>query len=106
MRRVGSGKVSRQGVPQGGVISPLVAHWRQTGKGEAWDARIINYADDFVVLSRGHAAEAWAWTDIVMRRLGSILNRMQSWLCDARWEGYSFGPNCHRQQGRWFTGAS
>jgi RNA-directed DNA polymerase len=65
--RMGGGKASKRGVPQGGVISPLVAnlymnrflkYWRQTGKGEVWDAHIINYADDFVILSRGHAAEA------------------------------------------------
>jgi RNA-directed DNA polymerase len=46
----------------GGVISPLVAnlymnrflkYWRRTAKGEAWDAHIINYADEFVILCRG-----------------------------------------------------
>ena len=71
-RRMEGGKASRQGTPQGGVISPLVAnlymnrflkHWRQSGRGEALQARAINYADDFVILSRGHAAEALAWTD-------------------------------------------
>ena len=65
------GKGSPRGVPQGGVISPLVAnlymdrflkYWRQTGRGKALDAHVINYADDFVILSRGHAAEALAWT--------------------------------------------
>jgi RNA-directed DNA polymerase len=119
-RRMEGGKASRQGVPQGGVISPLVAnlymnrflkYWRQTGKGEAWDAHVVNYADDFVILSRGHAAEALAWTDGVMTRLGLTLNRTKTRLCDARTDrfdflGYSFGPHCHRQQGRWFTGAS
>jgi RNA-directed DNA polymerase len=119
-RRMEGGKASRQGVPQGGVISPLVAnlymnrflkYWRQTGRGEAWDAHVINYADDFVILSRGHAAEALAWTDSVMTRLGLTLNRTKTRLCDARTDrfdflGYSFGPHCHRQQGRWFIGAS
>src|ERR1700689_2675252 len=119
-RRLAGGKASRQGVPQGGVISPLVAnlymnrflkYWRQTGRGEAWDAHVINYADDFVILSRGHAAEALRWTDAVMTRLGLSLNRTKTRLCDARTDrfdflGYSFGPHCHRQQGRWFTGAS
>ena len=118
--RMAGGKASRMGVPQGGVISPLVAnlymnrflkYWRQSGKGEAWDAHIINYADDFVILSRGHAAEALAWTDRVMTRLGLTLNRTKTRLCDARSDrfdflGYSFGPHCHRQQGRWFIGAS
>jgi RNA-directed DNA polymerase len=119
-RRMEGGKANRQGVPQGGVISPLVAnlymnrflkYWRQTGRGEAWDAHVINYADDFVILSRGHAAEALAWTDGVMTRLGLTLNRTKTRLCDARtgrfdFLGYSFGPHCHRQQGRWFIGAS
>ncbi len=49
------GKRSRQGTPQGGVISPLLAnlymnrflqHWRQQGKGQQFRARLINYADD------------------------------------------------------------
>jgi RNA-directed DNA polymerase len=67
--------------------------------------------DDFVILSRGHADEALAWTDAVMTRLGLTLNRTKTRLCDARTDrfdflGYSFGPHCHRQQGRWFTGAS
>ena len=96
-RRMEGGKASRRGVPQGGVISPLVAnlymnrfpkYWRQTGRGEVWNAHVINYADDFVspvdafrdisplrglILSRGHATEALAWTDSVMTRLGPKL---------------------------------
>ena len=119
-RRMDGGKASKQGVPQGGVISPLVAnlymnrflkHWRQSGRGEAWQAHVINYADDFVILSRGHAAEALAWTDRVMTRLGLSLNRTKTCVRDARQErfdflGYSFGPHCFRQTGRWFIGAS
>src|SRR6202790_2997218 len=118
-RRMEGGKASRQGVPQGGVISPLVAnlymnrflkYWRQTGRGKAWDAHVINYAGDFVILSRGHAAEALTWTDAVMTRLGLTLNRTKTRLCDARSErfdflGYSFGPHCHRAAGRPFSGA-
>src|SRR6202453_658715 len=119
-RRMEGGKATRQGVPQGGVISPLVAnlymnrflkYWRQSGRGEAWQAHVINYADDFVILSRGYAAEALAWTDRVMTRLGLGLNRTKTCVRNARQErfdflGYSFGPHCFRQTGRWFTGAS
>ena len=119
-RRMEGGKASRQGTPQGGVISPLVAnlymnrflkHWRQSGRGKAWQAHVINYADDFVILSRGHATEALAWTDRVMRRLGLSLNRTKTCVRDARQErfdflGYSFGPHCFRQTGRWFIGTS
>ncbi|HSH77581.1 MAG TPA: reverse transcriptase domain-containing protein, partial [Herpetosiphonaceae bacterium] len=48
----------------GGVISPLLAnrymnrflrHWRHQGCGEAFRAHVVNYADDFVILSRGNA---------------------------------------------------
>jgi RNA-directed DNA polymerase len=119
-RRLEGGRASRQGVPQGGVISPLLAnlymnrflkYWRQTGRGEAWKAHVINYADDFVILSRGHAAEALAWTDRTMTRLGLSLNRTKTRLCEARTErfdflGYSFGLHRFRQTGRPFIGAS
>ena len=119
-KRMEGGKASTRGTPQGGVISPLVAnldmnrflkHWRQSGKAEAWQAHIINYADDFVILSRGYAAEAVAWTDRVMTRLGLTLNRSKTRLCDARRErfdflGYSFGPHIFRQEGRRYIGAS
>src|SRR5271156_4928308 len=113
-RRVQGGQTRKAGVPQGGVISPLIAnlymnrflkYWRQTGRGADFQAHIINYADDFVILSRDHAAEALAWTDRVMTRLGLTLNRTKTRLCDARAErfdflGYSFGPHCYRPQGR------
>jgi RNA-directed DNA polymerase len=119
-RRLESGRHSKAGVPQGGVISPLIAnlymnrflkYWRQTGRGEAFRAHVINYADDFVILSRGSAAEALAWTDRVMTRLGLHLNPTKTRLCDARAErfdflGYSFGPHCFRPKGRWYLGAS
>src|SRR5881227_3427936 len=66
-RRLTGGKRSTCGTPQGGVISPLLAnlymnrflkHWRASGRGEAYQARIVAYADDFVILSRSSAAEA------------------------------------------------
>jgi hypothetical protein len=61
-RRMTGGKRSRRGTPQGGVISPLLANiymnrflraWRERGKGVQYRARLIAYADDFVILSRG-----------------------------------------------------
>lgn len=119
-RRMQGGKASRRGTPQGGVISPLVAnlymnrflkYWRQSGRSEAWQAHVINYADDFVILSRGHAVEALTWTESVMTRLGLSLNRTKTRLCNARAErfeflGYSFGPHIFRQTGRRYIGAS
>ena len=119
-RRLTGGKHSKRGTPQGGVASPMLAnlymnrflkHWRQTGRGEAFRARVIAYADDFVILSRGCAAEAMAWTKAVMTRLGLTLNEVKTELKDARTEhfdflGYAFGPHYHRKDGRRYLGAS
>jgi RNA-directed DNA polymerase len=120
VRRMEGGKSVKRGVPQGGVVSPMLAnlymnrflkHWRGSGCDEAFRAHIINYADDFVILSRGGAAEALAWTDRVMTRLGLTLNRTKTRLCDARQEqfvflGYSFGVHVFRMTGRRYQGAS
>ena len=119
-RRLTGGKHRRCGVPQGGVVSPMLAnrymnrflrHWRQRGRGGAYQARVVNYADDFVILSRGHAAEALAWTRRVMTRLGLTVNEAKTCLRDARRErfdflGYTFGPHRYRKDGHWYLGAS
>lgn len=119
-RRMTGGKNSKQGTPQGGVISPLLAnlymnrflkHWRGTGRGEIYRAHVVCYADDFVILSRGHAAEALAWTGRVMAKLGLVLNETKTAIRDARHErfdflGYSFGPHHYRKDGHWYLGAS
>jgi len=74
-RRMSGGKRSKCGTPQGGVASPLFAniymnrflrYWRLSGCGEGFCAHVVSYADDLVILSRGHAAEALAWTKAVM----------------------------------------
>jgi RNA-directed DNA polymerase len=104
-RRMSGGRGSKVGTPQGGVISPLLAnvymhrflrYWRQSGQGERFQAKIINYADDFVILSRGRAKEALSWTSEVMDRLKLTLNATKTCVRDARKEtfdflGYTFG---------------
>jgi RNA-directed DNA polymerase len=58
-RRISGGKSNRNGTPQGGVISPLLADlyrnrflkfWRLKECGKTFRARVVNYADDFVIL--------------------------------------------------------
>src|SRR5882724_2785305 len=119
-RRIGGGKSNTRGTPQGGVASPLLAniymnrflkHWRLTERGEAFCAHVVAYADDFVILSRGHAAEALAWTKAVMTRLGLTVNEAKTSLRNARQErfdflGYSFGPHRFEANGNWYLGAS
>jgi RNA-directed DNA polymerase len=119
-RRIGGGKGNTRGTPQGGVASPLLAniymnrflkYWRLTKRGEAFRARVVTYADDFVILSRGHAAEALAWTKAVMTRLRLTLNENKTSLRNARRErfdflGYSFGPHRYKATGDWSLSAS
>jgi len=103
-----------RGTPQGGVISPLLAnlymnrflkYWRLQGKGKQFRAEVVAYADDFVILSRGHAELARDWAARVMHRIGLTLNEQKTSIRDARREdfdflGYSFGPRYW-----WKTGA-
>jgi RNA-directed DNA polymerase len=117
-RRIGGGKGNTRGTPQGGVASPLLAniymnrflkYWRLTGRGAAFRAHVIAYADDFVILSRGCATEALAWTTAVMTKLGLTLNEAKTALRNARQErfdflGYSFGPHRYKANGKRYLG--
>lgn len=119
-RRLTGGKGSHRGTPQGGVASPMLANvymnrllkgWRNTKRGEQFDAHIVNYADDFVILSRGKAAEALSWTRQVVGRMGVTLNEVKTSIKQARQEsfdflGYTFGPHRYKKDGRWYLGAS
>jgi RNA-directed DNA polymerase len=119
-RRMNGGKHSTRGTPQGGVASPLLAnvymnrflkYWRSSGRDSAYQAHVVSYADDFVILSRGHAAEAMRWTGQVMTRLGLTLNEDKTSVRNARKErfdflGYAFGPHRYRKDGHWYLGAS
>lgn len=86
----GKPRVSRpkQGTPQGGVISPLLAngylHWfdlvfQRGGPGGRGEARLVRYADDFVVLSQQRSAELEGWIEgRVEGWLGLKLNRSKT----------------------------
>ncbi len=119
-RRLTGGKQSKCGTPQGGIVSPLLAnlymnrflkHWRRTGCNKAFRGHVISYADDFVILCRGHAVEALTWAKAVMTKLGLTLNETKTKLRDARTEhfdflGYTFGPYHSRKTGKRYLGAA
>jgi RNA-directed DNA polymerase len=119
-RRLTGGKDKDRGTPQGGVISPALANlyinrmlkgWRQTRRGEQFRAQIVNYADDFVILSRGKAKEALEWTRGVLARLGLTLNETKTSIRNARQErfdflGYTFGPHYSLRTGSEYIGYS
>ena len=84
----GRRKVSRpkQGTPQGGVISPLLAnlylHWmdvvfhRRAGPGTWAKARLVRYADDFVIMARYVGERITGWVEETVEGwLGLTINR-------------------------------
>lgn len=115
-RRMSGGKKSKRGILQGGSLSPLLANiymqrylraWRERDKGREFQAHIVNYADDFVILSRGKAAQALAWTKWAMDNIGLSLNEAKTNIVDALGEnfdflGYTFGPERFRKDGHWY----
>lgn len=75
-----------EGTPQGGVISPLLAnsflHWfdkafHMPGGPSEWaKARLVRYADDFVVLARYQGASLRQWIESFLEtRMGLTINR-------------------------------
>jgi RNA-directed DNA polymerase len=118
-RRMSGGKGSKKGTPQGGVISPLLANiymnrflrvFLERGKDREFAARIVSYADDFVILSRGRAEQALAWTRRVMATIGLTINEAKTSIRNARAEhfdflGYTFGPERYRKDGHWYLAA-
>jgi RNA-directed DNA polymerase len=84
-------KVSRpgQGTPQGGVISPLLAniylHWFDKcfhfteGPARWAKARLVRYADDFVVMARYQGPQLVAWVEKKLEDwLGLKINRTKT----------------------------
>jgi len=90
---------NRQGTPQGGVISPLLANLylnlmdrnfrRRAEKGEL-SGRLIRYADDFVVLTPGKPGAEMAWVEKIVSRLGLKLHPDKTRIRHARREDFSF----------------
>jgi group II intron reverse transcriptase/maturase len=75
---------SLMGTPQGGVISPLLANiylhhldsfWMR--KGYARDAKLVRYADDFVVMCKGQ-------TDFYLSELRRLLDNLELELSDTK----------------------
>lgn len=77
---------SKKGTPQGGVISPLLANivlnvfdklfYRAGGPAQGSGAKLVRYADDFVVLAREITPETDAFIETTLEtRMGLEINR-------------------------------
>ena len=88
----------KKGTPQGGVISPLLSnlylHWfdklfhRADGPANWADARLVRYADDFVVLAREPGEELTGWIESKLEGwLGLEINREKTRVVNLKEEG-------------------
>ena len=95
-------KVSRSktGTPQGGVISPLLSniylHWfdkvfhRPEGPGQRANAKLVRYADDFVVLARYQTKALVQFVESKLEQwMGLELNREKTRIVDLKQAGTS-----------------
>ena len=95
-------KVSRgkTGTPQGGVISPLLSniylHWfdkvfhRPDGPGQWAKAKLVRYADDFVVLARYQSTKLTGFIESKLENwMGLELNRDKTRVVDLKKPGAS-----------------
>jgi RNA-directed DNA polymerase len=98
----GRPKISRpgKGTPQGGVISPLLAnlylHWfdkafhRATGPAHWGKAKLVRYADDFVVLARYVSPKLRGFIEAKLETwMGLEINREKTRVLDLKQKGAS-----------------
>jgi RNA-directed DNA polymerase len=92
------GRRSRKGTPQGGVISPLLSnlylHWfdevfhRAMGPAHWAEAKLVRYADDFVVLAHHQSKKLQGWIESKLEGwMGLEINRHKTRMIELKREG-------------------
>jgi len=98
-KRTTVNKDTGRGTPQGSPISPLLANlymrrfilgWKKRGWEERFEARIVNYADDFVILCRHSAQEARQRMEEIMNVLKLRVNERKTKVCRVPEESFDF----------------
>src|SRR5213078_1333249 len=98
-QRTTRNKDESRGTPQGAPLSPLLANlymrrfvlgWKQLGHESQFEARIVNYADDFVILCRGSADGAMVAMRNMMQRLKLTVNEAKTRICKLPAESFDF----------------
>jgi RNA-directed DNA polymerase len=88
-----------RGTPQGAPLSPLLANlymrrfvlgWKVSGCERQLAARIVNYADDFVICCRGTAEQAMHAMRDMMARLKLTVNERKTRICRVPGETFQF----------------
>ena len=111
-------KDTKRGTPQGSPISPLFSNlymrrfllgWKVLGHEQRFQAKIVNYADDFVICCRGQAEVAMAAMRDMMQKLKLTVNEEKTHVCrlpDESFDflGYTIGRCYSRTTGYRFIG--
>jgi group II intron reverse transcriptase/maturase len=88
-----------KGTPQGGVISPLLANiylnvldrvWKLKNVQECYGARLVRYADEVVVLTKGNTERVLKGIKAVLGHLSLSLNMEKTRIIEARQDGFNF----------------
>jgi RNA-directed DNA polymerase len=117
-RRTTRAKDTGRGVPQGAPLSPLLSNlymrrfvlgWEVLGHARRLGARIVAYADDFVICCRGTAEEAMRAMRTMMGRLKLTVNESKTRLCRLPEDsfdflGYTIGRCWSAKTGRAYLG--
>jgi len=118
VQRTTRNKDEGRGTPQGAPLSPLLANvymrrfvlgWKTLGYEQKFQARIVNYADDFVICCRGRAEEAMSAMRNMMQRVKLTVNEQKTKLCRVPEQtfdflGYTFGRCYSSKTGRAYLG--
>ena len=111
-------KDERRGTPQGAPVSPLLSNlymrrfvlgWKRLGYAQRFGARIVNYADDFVICCRGHAEQACEAMRAIMQRIRLTVNEEKTRVCrlpehSFDFLGYTIGRCYSPKTGRAYIG--
>ncbi len=98
-KNVGGGKKNQKGTPQGGVISPLLANlylhildriWDRHGFDRKLKARLVRYADDFVILCAAGVERPLATAKTIVDRLDLSLNEEKTKTVDSTIGKFAF----------------